>query len=89
MSIEDYTWYNIFNLDDFEAEALSSKTYEVNLTDVGLKSILVTKGNYTSVLFDDIFLTINLNGYNPFTKDDRGVYIDENNDVWVGILDED
>jgi len=80
-----YDWFKIFNLDEFLATGFVSKTYEYNFVGVGLKDILVTRGNLNSVLFDDVFLAINLNQNNPFELDNRAVYIDSNDDVWVGI----
>lgn len=88
MSLADYTWYNVFNSMEFEAEGLVSKEYTVEFEGIGEKNILVTKGNVTSVLFDDIFLTINLNNNNPFELDDRAVYVDSDSEVWLGILNE-
>lgn len=88
MSIEDYTFYNVFNLDDFEAEGLVSKEYTKEFEGVGEKTILVTKSNLVGVLFDDIYLPLELNNNNPFEMDDRAVYIDDDNEVYVGILNE-
>lgn len=89
MSLVGYTWYKIFNTTEFEALGLVSKEYTVEFEGVGEKTILVTRGNVTSVLFDDIFLSVNLNGNNPFLFDDRGLYVDSNQDAYVGIKDED
>jgi len=83
-----YTWFKIFNKTDFEALGLVSRSYTVFLQGVGQRTIVATKGNYLSVLFDDIFLPINLNTNNPFEMDSRAVYLDANNDVWVGVLNE-
>ena len=85
----NYEWFKIFNKTEFEALNLISKEYTYNFEGIGNKTILVTKGNVLSVLFDDIFMSVNLNDNNPFEMDDRAVYLDANNDVWVGILDED
>ena len=85
----NYDWYKIFNLTEFQARALTSVEYEVILEDLGLKTILVTKGVKTSVYFDDVFLTVQLNEDNPFEFEDRAVYLDANNDVWVGVKVED
>lgn len=85
-----YDWFNVFNKTEFEALDLVSKTYEVIFEGVGKKEILVTKGNYLSVLIDEIFLSVNLNDKNPFEFEDYAVYLDEDNDVWIGIaVDED
>jgi hypothetical protein len=80
-----FTWYKIFNKTEFDAEGLVSKEYEVIFENIGLKTILVTQGNRLSVLIDDVFLSINLNDKNPFSFESRAVYLDDNNDVWVGI----
>ena len=87
MSLVNYTWYKIFNKDDFDALGLPSVEYTVIFEGIGEKTIVAFQGNRLSVLFDDIFLTVNLNSNNPFELDSRGVYIDANNDVYVGILD--
>lgn len=85
-----YNWFKIFNLVEFEDSLLTSKQYDVILEGYDSNTILVTKGIGTSVNIDDVFLPINLNEKNPFAFEDRAVYLDDNNDVWVGIaVDED
>lgn len=79
-----YTWFKIFNRTEFLALNLVSKTYTHNLQGIGQKDILVTRGNGIGVLYDDVFLTLDL-GDNPFVMDDRALYIDALNDVYVGI----
>lgn len=85
----NFDWYNIFNKTEFEALGVPSKEYEVSLEGRGVETVLATQGNELSVLFDDVFLTVNFNGNNPFVFEDRAVYLDENNDVHVGVLLED
>lgn len=80
-----YDWYKIFNETDFLATGLQSRSYQIYLDGVGLKTVLVTVGNTTGVLIDDVFLSVNMNDRNPFTISNRAVYIDEAFDVWVGI----
>lgn len=84
-----YDWYKIFNLTEFEALDLISKKYQVVLKDIGAKEILVTKAGLVSMIYDDVFLSINLNNRNPFTFEERAVYVDDNDDVWLGIAVED
>lgn len=84
-----FTWYQIFNLSEFEALSLVSKEYTFNLENVGEKTILVTKGNGVSLTYEGIMLMINLNGKNPFEFDDHAVYIDDNNNVFLGLPVED
>lgn len=80
-----YDWYNIVNSDDFEALGLPSKTYTFILEDVGQKDILVTKGIAVGIIYEDVFLSVNLNNRNPFAMDGYAVYKDANHDIWLGI----
>lgn len=78
-------WYKIFNLTEFEALGLVSKSYLLDLEALGQKEILATKGNLVSIVYEGIFLPINLEGNNPYSIDDHSVYLDANNDIWLGV----
>lgn len=80
-----YDWYKIFNLTEFLATGLVSKEYEYFLEGIGLKTALVTQGNYTSISIDDTFLSLNMNDKTPFKFNNRAIYKDENNDVYYGV----
>lgn len=80
-----YRWFKILNRLEFDALGLVSKTYTWDLEGVGLKSILVTKGIGYAMLYDGVFLPLQLNDSNPFAIDQRAIYIDANNDVFLGI----
>lgn len=86
--LSDFWFYKIINLDEFEALDLPSRSLEVTLDSIGLKTILVTKGETVSLLYEGVFLSVNLNGNNPFEFDGHAVYIDENNDIYLGIAKE-
>lgn len=79
-----FDWYKIFNLTDFMATNLVSRNYQVILGGIGLEDILITRGNLVSALFDGVLLSLDLNDKNPFYFEDRAIYLDNNNDVWVG-----
>jgi hypothetical protein len=78
-------WYNIINKDDFLALDLPSKEITVFLTGIGQRTILITSGEKVSVLYNDVFLSLELNGKNPFEFDGHAVYLDSNNDIWLGV----
>lgn len=80
-----YDWYKIFNLTAFNALDLVSRTYSFNLADIGIREVMVTKGDTVGVLYEGIFLSIGLNDKNPFEFDLHAVYLDANNDVWLGV----
>jgi hypothetical protein len=88
-----FNWYKIFNLADFLALGLVSKSYTVTLEDVGDEDFLVVKANMNSVVFRDVLLPIQFNGDNPTVREgDDGtyaVYVKPNQDVYVGIELED
>jgi hypothetical protein len=83
--MEGFNWYRLFNLDDFEDTGLPSYEFTVELTGIGVKEVLITKGNSTSITYGDTMLTINLNNKNPFRYGERAVFLDDNSDVWLGI----
>lgn len=91
-----FTWFKVFNLAEFEALGLVSKTYTLILEGIGQKDVLVTKGELTSILYEGIFLPINLNDINPFIKEGEAdgelahaVYIDASDNVYLGIEEDD
>lgn len=84
-----YDWYRIFNLEEFEDADLVSREYTVELDGLGVKTVLVTKGNEIGILFDEVFLIIGLNDQSPVVMDGRAAFLDSNGDVQVGILLED
>ncbi len=80
-----YTWFYIFTSTDFLALDLVSKTYTLLLSGIGQVEILVTNGNFLGITYDGVFLPLNMNDQNPFEFDDHAVYIDAENQVWLGI----
>lgn len=81
----EYTWFKIFNKTEFEALGLVSKTYTLNLDGIGQKEILVTKGVAIGMLYEGVFLSLELGDENPFEFEDRAIYLDASNDVYLGI----
>jgi hypothetical protein len=55
-----YDSFKIINLDTFNALGLPSRKISAFLGDLGLKDVLVTKGNYVSILFDGVFLSLRI-----------------------------
>lgn len=80
-----YDWYKIFNTAEFDALDVFSKTYFLNLEPIGLKEILVTKGNGVGILYEDVFLLLDLNQKNPFERDGFAIAISDTLDVYLGI----
>ncbi len=83
-----YTSYKIINLNDFEALNLPSRKITANFDGIGIMDILITKGNCVSLLFDGVFLSLNLNNKNPFEFEDYAAFLDPDDNIWLGIKDE-
>jgi hypothetical protein len=84
-----WSWYILFNKAEFITKGLVSFEGEVNIEGVGIKTFLVTQGNLTSIVYDDVLLSIDLNQKNPFRLDHMAVWQDSNNNIWLGVYSED
>ncbi len=80
-----YDVYNIINLDKFNATNLPSREVTGDFGLLGQQTVLVTKGNLVSFLFNNVYLPLNLNDKNPFEFEGYAIFIDPNNDIWLGI----
>lgn len=80
-----YDWYLIFNKAEFEALGLVSKTYSLDLEGLGEKEIQVFEGNFISIVYDGVMLPVNMNLKNPFEFEGYAIYIDENEDIFLGV----
>lgn len=80
-----FSWYKIFNLNEFLAAGLVQQTYTVELDDRGQFDILVVKGAFVSMIFHGILLPIQFNSENPFEFEDHAVYIYPSGNVFLGI----
>jgi len=83
-----FDWYKIFNIDVFDALDLYSEEFQVILQGYAFKTIMVYKGIGYSVLIDGVFLRVDLNAKNPFIFEERAIFVDENDDVFYGVLTE-
>jgi hypothetical protein len=82
----NYNWFKIFNKNEFISSGLVSRTYTLDLEGIGQQDVLATRGESIGVTHDGVFLILELNGENPFKFDDKAVYVDANNDVYLGFL---
>ncbi len=81
-----FDWYKLFNLTEWLEEELVSRKLTVFLDGIGQKEIMIFQGNETSILVDDdILLPVKFNEENPWVKSGYGVFVDVNQDVWVGF----
>lgn len=83
-----FSWYILFNKAAFIEKGIVSFDGEVNIEGVGIKTFLVTQGNTTSIVYDDVFLSIDLNQKNPFRLGNYAVWQDTLNNIWLGLYSE-
>lgn len=81
-----FNWFLVFNLTEFLATQLVSKTYQLELEGIGIKDILATNGKTISVTYEAVMLSINLNGKNPFIFEGHAVFLDNaTQNVYLGL----
>lgn len=80
-----YNWYRLFNLPAFLATGLPSRELTLNLQDVGQSTVLIFRGNETSIQYKDIFLPIEFADKNPYAISPYAVFRDEDDWIWLGI----
>lgn len=80
----NYTWFKIFNLAEFQALDLTSKLYELELENIGPVEVLVTQGETIGMLYDDVFLSLDLNDVSPFAFEGYAIY-NLDGDIYLGI----
>ncbi len=86
----NYDWYKIINKAEFEATELVSREVPLILGDLGEKTVLVTKGNYVSIVYEGVMLAVNMADANPFEFEGLAVYVNSADDIFLGIaIDED
>jgi hypothetical protein len=73
---------------EFLESGVPSKHYRMIFSGIGEKEVLAVSGIGQGLVYEGIFLRIDLNGKNPFTFEDHSVFIDGNFDVWLGIPNE-
>jgi hypothetical protein len=84
-----FDWYLIFNLTEFLALNLVSRTISVQIEGIGEKDVLITRGNEVSLVFQDVILPVGFHEQNLFTQEGSektyGVFKDDDENVYLGI----
>lgn len=83
--MSDYFFYPIFNLQEFEDSGLVSKDYNLDFTNIGNVDLLVTKGNLTSITYNGVIVSLDMNDKNPFEFDGYAIYLGNDGIVYFGI----
>lgn len=83
--LKDYVAFFIINDTEFRSSNLVSKELQVDLEGIGLKDIVVTRSNITSLIYEGYLLGVRMNNKNPFFQGDYGVLIDVDKDIYLLI----
>jgi hypothetical protein len=83
-----YDWYDIFNLNEFLATGLPSRTIKVLLVGIGLKTIQIVRGVGVSIVYEGVMLRIGLNDKNPFEFGGYAVALETDGNVAFGVARE-
>jgi hypothetical protein len=81
-----FDWYLVTNQTEFLAAELVSREVELLLEGIGLKTVLVTRGQFVSITYEGVMLSIGLTDANPFVFEGHAVYLDSaTGDIYLGI----
>ncbi len=80
-----FDWYKVINRAEFLETGLASREVTLVLEGVGLRTVLVTVGRNFSLVYDGVMLSLGVTEANPFSFDGYAIYVDSNEDVWLGI----
>lgn len=80
-------WYPIKNVSETLLNDVPDETVEVELENIGTETIRFIKGfeSAVGIIFRDYLLFPNMNGRNPFTKDDEVGAMIYDGKYYVGI----
>lgn len=81
----NYDWYELFNLTEFVATGLVSRTLKLSIEGVGEVDVLITVGNWVSIVYDGVMLPIGFAGKNPYAISPYAVLQDTDANIWLGI----
>lgn len=80
-----YDWYNVINYQDFVDADIPSRVLKRYLTGIGQKDIMIVRGSMVGVVYEGVLLPVQFQGKNPFEFDGYAVYINEEDDILLGI----
>tara|TARA_R110000851_G_scaffold184676_2_gene334035 strand:- start:1334 stop:1594 length:261 start_codon:yes stop_codon:yes gene_type:complete len=83
-----WTWFPIKTVAETLQNGVPDETVALNLDGIGDETVRFIQGVTVGLIFRNFLLFPNMNGQNPFTKNDKiGAMIFEDQ-YWIGINDE-
>lgn len=81
-----WKWYNIFNLAEIDCLEVPDYYLTVDMEDLGLQTIVISKGFGYSVLFLGYWITPGVNNRNGYIVENKvSAYIDKQRNLWVAF----
>lgn len=81
-----FDYYFIFNLDEFLALGLVSKTYTLDLEGVGTETFLAVHGSFNSLVFRDVLLPLDSGAQvRPGIDGTYTAVVNQSRNVYLGI----
>jgi len=81
-------WYPIITITDFKKNDTPSMDISIETAEYGILEIRIVKSNFYALVYNDIYLPIELNEQNPYQRDNLKAYSDGNT-LWIGFIEAD
>lgn len=75
----------LFDLAEFVATGLVTRTLDVQAEGRGEIEITITSGNTVAITHEGTMLPVNFLGQNPYARDGKLVFLDIQGKVWLGF----
>lgn len=79
--------YKLINLEDFDALGVPQAYYTKQFQDLSELSFMVCKWEDYGILINGEIIFPRTNGINPYALKKNAIWIDEERNVWWGLLD--
>ena len=80
-----YNFYEIFKESEFSALGVISKTYTLELEGIGLKDVLVTKGNLLGITYEGVYVPLGVGTATNFYQRDGFAILREGDAISLGV----
>lgn len=78
-------WFKVLEKSELDKIDFSSKEYTFDFQDLGEKKVTIFKGSLLSVLIDDVYLVLGIEGVNESSREGRLAMIDTQESLWLGF----
>lgn len=81
-----WKWYKLLNLSEIDRLDVPDYYLNIDMEELGIQNIVISRGFGYSVLFLGYWITPGLNNRNAYIVENKvSAYIDEQRNLWVGF----